>query len=48
MKENVERKSETKEGTEQKQKNEGFLSEFLWFFMKREKDFKRNFKNSGK
>ena len=46
---NVERKSETKEGTEQKQKMNVFcLSFFLWFFTKREKDFKRNFKNSGK
>ena len=32
MKENVERKSETKEGTEQKQKNEVFLSEFFCGF----------------
>ena len=40
MKENVERKSETKEGTEQKQKKmKFFLSEFFVVFLEEKKGF---------
>ena len=37
MNENVERKSETKEGTEQKQKKKVFLSEFFVVFLEEKK-----------
>ena len=39
MKENVERKSETKEGTEQKHKKRSFLSEFFVVFLEEKKRF---------